>query len=74
MECFPTHRFMVSLDFAVLPVLMVSEHLPDCGLLARQGPCRGPERLRGRREQVTQEMLIELPGLDGCKLGGHTCG
>ena len=22
---------MVSLDFAELPVLMVSEHLPDCG-------------------------------------------
>lgn len=44
---------MVSSDFTVLPALMVSERIPECGSLA----CRGPGRDRGRREQVTQQML-----------------
>lgn len=30
-QCFPTHWLTVSLDFTMLPVLMVSECTPNCG-------------------------------------------
>lgn len=44
---------MVSLDLTMLPVLMVSERIPNCGLLVY----RGPRRYRGRGKKVTQQML-----------------
>lgn len=36
--CFPTYCFMVSLDLTRLPVLMVSECIPNCGFLVYKVP------------------------------------